>query len=323
LASADGNGPVARMRRSLSVVLAVAVTALCLWFLITPDVLQSLRRIGTDARPLPIVAAFGLCTLVQWLRAWRYSMMTAANLDLPPIAMVRIACQANFLNFVLPFRLGELGYPVLMQRRYGIRFLHATGVLLLARLFDLAAVGCIFLASASSLGLMPGVLNLLAVAGSIALAVAPFGVALAGQALRPHLVRLPYVGTAIAEPLSAALDALGDLRVRVAVVAVGFAIWLALAWMAVLIAQAVVGTVPAMAAVLGGAASSLAFALPINGIAGIGPTQAAWVMATVQAGVPWDDAVVSALALHAVVLLNAIVLGGLAMLPWPGDAAAK
>ena len=58
--------------------------------------------------------------------------------------MVRIACQANFLNFVLPFRLGELGYPVLMQRRYGIRFLHATGVLLLARLFDLAAVGCIF-----------------------------------------------------------------------------------------------------------------------------------------------------------------------------------
>ena len=104
-----------------------------------------------------------------------------------------------------------------------------------------------------------------------------FGVALAGRALRPHLVRLPYVGATIAEPLSAALDALGDLRVRVAVVTVGFVIWLVLAWMAVLVAQAVVDTVPAMAAVLGGAASSLAFALPINGIAGIGPTQAAWV----------------------------------------------
>ncbi|HEU4380641.1 MAG TPA: lysylphosphatidylglycerol synthase transmembrane domain-containing protein [Hyphomicrobiaceae bacterium] len=310
------------MNRSLSVVLALAVTALCLWFLLTPDVLQSLRRIGTDARPLPIVVAFLLCTLVQWLRAWRYSMMTAANLDLPGSAMVRIACQANFLNFVLPFRLGELGYPVLMQRRYGIRFLHATGVLLLARLFDLAAVGCIFLASAWSLGLAPGAFGHVAAVGAVALAVAPFGVALAGRALRPHLVRLPYVGTVLAEPLSAALDALGDLRVRVAVVAVGLAIWLVLAWMAVLIAQAVVDTLPAMAAVLGGAASSLAFALPINGIAGIGPTQAAWVVATVQVGVPWDDAVVSALALHAVVLVNAIVLGGLAMLPWPGDAAA-
>jgi hypothetical protein len=309
------------MNRSLSVVLAVAVTAVCLWFLLTPDVLQSLRRIGTDARPLPIVAAFLVCTLVQWLRAWRYSMMTSVHLNLPDAAMVRIACQANFLNLALPFRLGELGFPVLMQRRYGIGFLHATGVLLLARLFDLAAVGCILLASAWSLGIIPGALKLVAAAGALVLAVAPFGVALAGQALRPHLVRLPYVGN-IAGPLSAALDALGDARTRLAVVAVGFAIWLALAWMAILVAQAVVDTVPAMAAVLGGAASSVAFALPINGIAGIGPTQAAWVAATVQAGVPWDDAVVSALALHAVVLVNAAVLGGLAMLPWPGDAEA-
>jgi len=236
--------------------------------------------------------------------------------------MVRIACQANFLNLALPFRLGELGFPVLMQRRYGIGFLHATGVLLLARLFDLAAVGCILLASAWSLGIIPGALKLVAAVGALVLAVAPFGVALAGRALRPHLVRLPYVGK-IAEPLSAALDALGDARTRVAVVAVGFAIWLALAWMAVLVADAVVDTASAMAAVLGGAASSVAFALPINGIAGIGPTQAAWVAATVQAGVPWDDAVISALALHAVVLVNAVVLGGLAMLPWPGDAVAK
>jgi hypothetical protein len=142
------------MNRSVSVVLAVAVTGVCLWFLLTPEVLHSLRRMGTDAKPLPVVAAFLFCTLVQWLRAWRYSMMTAARLDLPDNAMVRIACQANFLNFALPFRLGELGYPVLMQRRYGIRFLQATGVLLLARLFDLAAVGCIFLASAWALGMV-------------------------------------------------------------------------------------------------------------------------------------------------------------------------
>jgi hypothetical protein len=259
---------------------------------------------------------------VQWLRAWRYSMMTSVHLNLPDATMVRIACQANFLNLALPFRLGELGFPVLMQRRYGIGFLHATGVLLLARLFDLAAVGCILLASAWSLGIIPGALKLVAAVGALVLAVAPFGVALAGRALRPHLVRLPYVGK-IAEPLSAALDALGDARTRMQVVAVGFAIWLALAWMAVLVADAVVDTASAMAAVLGGAASSVAFALPINGIAGIGPTQAAWVAATVQAGVPWDDAVISALALHAVVLVNAVVLGGLAMLPWPGDAVAK
>src|SRR5262249_38919152 len=82
-----------RMNRFLSVVLAVAVTAVCLWFLLTPEVLQSLRRIGTDAKPLPIVAAFLVCTLVQWLRAWRYSMMTSVHLNLPDATMVRIAFQ--------------------------------------------------------------------------------------------------------------------------------------------------------------------------------------------------------------------------------------
>jgi hypothetical protein len=63
---------------------------------------------------------------------------------------------------------------------------------------------------------------------------------------------------------------------------------------------------------LGAAAGNVAFALPINGIAGIGPSQAAWVAATSSVGVPWNDAVVSALALHAVVLANAVICGGIA-----------
>jgi hypothetical protein len=63
---------------------------------------------------------------------------------------------------------------------------------------------------------------------------------------------------------------------------------------------------------LGTAAGNLAFALPVNGIAGVGPPQAAWVAATTRGGVPWNDAVISALALHAVVLANAVILGAVA-----------
>jgi hypothetical protein len=74
---------------------------------------------------------------------------------------------------------------------------------------------------------------------------------------------------------------------------------------------------------LGAAAGNVAFALPVNGVAGIGPPQAAWVAATTRAGVPWDDAVVSALALHAVVLANALVCGALAMASTPARAMPK
>jgi len=98
----------------------------------------------------------------------------------------------------------------------------------------------------------------------------------------------------------------------VVAVLLGFALWLLFGLAAVLVAQAVVDSVGPAAAMLGAAAGNLAFALPVNGIAGLGPAQAAWVLATTWTGVPRQDAVVSALALHAVVLSNALLLGGLA-----------
>jgi hypothetical protein len=47
------------------------------------------------------------------------------------------------------------------------------------------------------------------------------------------------------------------------------------------------------------------------------------VAATTWAGVPWDDAVVSALALHAVVLSNALLLGVVATVSNPALRAMQ
>jgi Lysylphosphatidylglycerol synthase TM region len=306
------------MSRFLSALAAVAVTALCLWFLLTPEIVGALARLAAEARPLPIVAAFALCALVQWLRAWRFAVMTTASLALPGVTMVRIAFQLNFLNFTLPFRLGELGYPVLMYRHYGCDLLHSTGVLLLARLFDLATVGAILLGAAALLEPSGGLLRTALALGALGLALAPFVMAFAGHALRPLLQRLPPRIGDMGARLTAGLDAIGRRRVGPAVAALGFAVWLVFGLAAILVAQAVVGTVSPAAAMLGAAAGNVAFALPVNGIAGIGPAQAAWVAATTQVGVPWGDAVVSALALHAVVLTNALVFGAIATLAGPG-----
>jgi hypothetical protein len=298
------------MKRLLSAVLALAVTAVCLWLLLTPDILKALGRVAGEARPLPILVAFVLVALVQWLRAWRFSVMTAGTLALPDMGLVRIALQLNFLNFVLPFRLGEFSYPVLMRHRYGHDLLYSAGVLLVARLFDLATVVSILLGAAAVLRLVGGAGDALLALGALGCGLAPFGLTLLGKALRPHMAR-PGVGNAVAK-LTAGLDAIGDRRLGLAAVGLGFAIWLLLGVAAILVAGAVTTTVPAAAAMLGAAAGHVAFALPINGIAGIGPPQAAWVAATTRVGVAWDDAVISALALHAVVLTNAIVLGAIA-----------
>jgi hypothetical protein len=305
------------MRRLLSAALALAVTAACLWYLLTPDILQALNRVAGEVRLLPVLAAFVLVALVQWLRAWRFAVMTDRTLALPDAMLVRIAMQLNFLNFVLPFRLGELSYPMLMRHHYGRDLLHSAGVLLLARLFDLATVGAIFLAAAAALQAAGGAASVGLALGALGLGLVPFGVIVLGRALRPWIVRLPGIGNAAAR-LTAGLEAVGSRGPGLAAVALSFAIWLVLALAAVLAAGAVTSAVSPAAAVLGASAGHVAFALPINGIAGIGPSQAAWVAVTTKAGVPWDDAVVSALALHAVVLTNAIVLGVVATLRGPG-----
>jgi hypothetical protein len=199
-----------------------------------------------------------------------------------------------------------------MNRRLGYGLLHATGVLLIARLFDLAIVAAVFLGAAAVLDLWPGSGRTVLALAALGSALAPFGLAVAGLALRPHMARLPRVGDAVAR-LMAGFEAIGGYAAGLAAVGLSLWLWLLFALSAILVAQAVVATVSPAAAVLGGAAGNVAFALPVNGIAGIGPSQAAWVAATTRAGVPWDDAVISALALHAVVLSNALFFGAVTL----------
>lgn len=309
-----GSDPVRVPKRLPTVLLALAVSAVCLWFLLTPQIAASLARLVTQASPLPVLAGFALMALVQWLRAWRFNVMMTGRLGLPATILTRIAFQLTFWNFLLPMRLGELSYPVLMKRHLGYDLLHSGGVLLIVRLFDLATVGAILLGAAAVLDVWPGAAGrTLLVLGALGLALAPFALTLCGLALRPRLARLPRIGNASVR-LTAGLEAIGGYAAGLTAVGLSLALWLVFGLGAILVADAVVATVRPAAAMLGAAAGNVAFALPVNGIAGIGPSQAAWVAATTWVGVPWDDAVVSALALHVVVLANALVLGGIAAL---------
>ena len=64
-----------------------------------------------------------------------------------------------------------------------------------------------------------------------------------------------------------------------------------------------------MLVTLAGAASYLAFAIPVPNVAGLGPPQAAWVAALNLAGVGWETAIVTALTAHAVLLVGPVMLG--------------
>ena len=174
-----------------------------------------------------------LSAAVQWLRAWRFHIMTSARPALPETALVRITFQLNFLNFVLPFRLGELSYPVLMRRAYGQPLLSAAGVLMLARLFDLCTVGAILAAARGARRGAGARCVLWAVAAGLA----------AGPVVMVFGARISAGRSGSAERLPAAVQAacaaLARTRPQLAAVALSFAIWLVFAVLAYIAANAV------------------------------------------------------------------------------------
>jgi uncharacterized membrane protein YbhN (UPF0104 family) len=300
------------IRRAVSLALGIAITAAAIWYLITPEILRELLAVAETASWPSLALATALTAIVQWLRAWRFSIMTNHTSTLPGWPLVRIAFQLNFLNFTLPFRLGELGYPVMMRRAYGQPVAGSLGVLVLARLFDLSTVGAIFMFMALVLGLGGTPTGSLALgAATAALALAPIALVLSAEAARPLLRFLPENGR-LAATLKPSLAALGARRAQLAAIALSFAIWLVFGGLAALSANAVASDIPPAIALLGASAGNIAFALPINGIGGLGASQAAWALAVSRAGVPWNDAVISAFALYAVTLTGALAFGGLA-----------
>lgn len=303
------------MRRNvLFIVLAVAMTAAAAWYLLTPAVMDALLDGAHRIDPLTVVLALAINGALQWLRAWRFAVMTRGALVPPDAGLVRISFQLNFFNFVLPLRLGEVSYPVQMRRVYGQPLLESTGVLLVARLFDLATLAAILLMLAVQLGLFKGIaMNGGLAALALAAAVFPVLLALMGRAVLPVAARLPRISRH-ALALGTALRTLDDRRVQAAAIILSFAIWVSYGLMAVLVASALSPSISIGQGMLGAAAGNVAFALPVNGIAGFGPAQAAWVFAVTGAGVPWRDAAVTALGVHTISLASALLFGGAAMI---------
>ena len=301
------------IRRAVSLALGIAIAAAAIWYLATPEIVGEVRTVAATASWPALALAMIAGAAVQWLRAWRFAIMTTGRFSLPGTLLVRITLQLNFLNFVLPFRLGELSYPVLMRRAYGQPILSAAGVLLLARMFDASTVAAILAGTAAALGLLDAPpLEALLWGAAALFALAPVVLVLGAHALSRWLAaglsegRLPAV-------LHAAHAALAARPTQLAAIGLSFVIWLAFGALATLAANAV-AVIPPTVALMGASAGNIAFALPVNGIVGLGASQMAWVAVVSQAGVSWADAVISALAVYVVTFVGAILFGGAAML---------
>lgn len=300
------------VRLSLALLLSAAVLA---WLLAGIDS-RALAATLADADLLPLCLGALAGLAVVGLRCQRLANLTGRPLDR--------AAGTTFLLYnaavaLLPAKLGELALPVLLRQRHGASLWHSGGLVVLLRVYDLLFVAGLAAASTLLLAAAEYPLPDRAAAAAAALLLICIAVACglptAGRrALAQARGRWPNRHRLLARlgELSSALTSLSGTRLRRHLLETA-ALWAALVAVWVCATAAFAGREHLLPAVLAGSLSSFAFALPINGVANLGPVQAVWVWTACGFGLPMTAAVVIALTAHLIPLLAGLLGGATAL----------
>lgn len=297
-------------RRLISTVIAIAVSAVVLWWLLADGIGAHLIE-ALGAANLWLLALGALIAIaIQMVRAWRFAILATGSLALPSCTMVGIATKLVLFNFLLPFKLGELSFPLMMKRIYGTPLGEGAGNLILCRFLDLGVVAALILVTAAWLidpaihGWSPALISAF---GAIAFA-APLLATEWLPALRRLTAGWPRIDR-LAGQMSHGASMMRPLRPKLLVTGLTLSIWIAHATIAWLVARAIGTSFGFATMTMASAASNFAFALPISGVAGLGPPQAAWASMLRLAGHDWAPAITSALLCHGLLLSTLATFG--------------
>lgn len=305
MAEPEGIGARARdgWRAAAGVLIAVAFIAFVEWYVGWSILLRPWRALPPVAVALPAVL-FGV---TYFARAMRLHAHFHEALQGRRRACLRLVLRHNLFNNLLPMRTGELAFPVLMARTFGVPASSSVPGLVWLRALDLHAV--LLFALVAVLWRVPTVAAAAAVAW---LALPWLGWRLgrrAGTALRGR--RRGSAGRLIER----CLDGLPDRgavfwRVQGWTLATWGLKLAVFAWVLALFAPLGVG-----AALLGAIGGEVTSVLPIHGLAGMGTYEAGVAAGLAPAGVDPASVVRAAVNLHLFLLGVSVVAGGLAFVP--------
>ncbi len=293
------------VKRLISALLALGITGLVLWWLLRDGAGQALVKAASRADIRLLALAALLAVAIQVIRAWRFAILANGSMALPSRKMIAIATRLILLNFVLPFKLGELGFPVMMKRAFNTPFAEGTGILILCRLLDFGVVAAILLLTAAYL-LAPGLIGWSReIVGLVGLMLLSLPMLMIDwlPGLRRLMRPWPKLDV-LAEQLSFGVRMARPATRRVPIFVLTCSIWLTHAVIAYLTALSIEADIAFLPLAMASAASNLAFALPISGIAGLGPPQAAWATMLNFDGIDWTPAITTALLCHGLLLVT-------------------
>lgn len=293
-------------RKLISVALAVCLSVGILVLLFQKSEPGAVLELFYDADPYYIVLALMLGPFVQYLRAWRFQRFFYGKVAKPDFKMVQIATYLNFFNFLIPFRLGELSFPLMMKRKRDIEYTRSTAVLVLVRLTDLAIViGIAGLALVTVQSIDFRIFGAALVLGFAFFLV--FILALPADMGRRTINLFGITNKKFhywIDAFSSGLTSVSRTGDRCGFLGISVAIWLIQFSICYCTLRAVTADSSFVNAVVAGAAAIFSFTLPINGIAGLGPVQLAWTYGLQMMGGDYNVGVSSSVLFGAITVVS-------------------
>jgi len=285
------------MKRGIAVLVTLALFA----WLLREGHLQALLIVLSHLSPSVVsVAALGLVAsyIFRALRVYDEFRREARGRF---GACLRIVLIHTAMVNVLPFRSGELAFPMLLQRTFGTALPRAVASLIWFRLQDACVIGLI------AVFIWPELSPFVRIAGASIVVTLAWAV--------PHFVKIRPGQTIPGKPTTTFAKVRDAFRESTQEARFGW-LWTLANWSAKLAAQAWLlaallgGTFPEGAA--GALGAELSSVLPIQGVAGFGTYEAGTAAALLPLGIPLFEAMRAAFALHLFVTGCAVFAGGIA-----------
>lgn len=305
--------PAARRQYLVSGIVLLVFAGLVQWYLGWGTLLAPWAVVP----PAVAIAGLGVLLASYLVRALRFYFYFRSEMRGRLRDCIKLTAYHNFFNYLLPMRSGEVAFPILMSRYFGISMTKSVPVLVWFRLLDLHTLALIAIVALPLVGIPPAAVAVLA-AGWLTM---PW---LAYRFHRRLATRLEASGHGWRARLASALESLPSDNRRF----LAAWIWTLLNWAVKLTVVVVglgifVGAGP-RAALAAAVAGELSMVLPIHSVAAAGTYEAAIAAVLVPAGLPFDTALAGAINLHLFLILGVLITGMIGIvIPAPALSAQE
>ncbi|MBI3817991.1 MAG: flippase-like domain-containing protein [Planctomycetes bacterium] len=307
-----------RRRKALRFGFSLVAAAVLLFLLLRGVEWEKVRDVLKRLSPLTWLAVFGVHASIYVLRTLRFaSLIPDRRVPFPHLWSIQAANQ--MAAQLLPMRTGEITYPIYL-RNAGVPLEVGVAGLIVSRALDLLAVLTITVFSAIYVGTpiqqmpkgtgIPMVLSLALTAAAL-LAVATGGAPFI-RAFAAMFARLGASHKILGrvEQVARGFETVGRNRAIAEAFLLTLLIWIGVDlfyW--ILMNDLGFGNLGPVEVAFGASAAILTNLLPVNTFAGIGTQEWGWSWGFQQLGLATAEAAATALAVHAVQLVNVGILG--------------